>query len=66
MSDPKMQGLDWAALLRAGLQGLGLKPDEFWVLTPAELQLMLGDQDAQAPLLSSGLDALMATYPDKT
>lgn len=61
-----MSGMDWSALLRAGVQGLGLKPDEFWALTPAELQLMLGDQGARAPLLSSGLDALMAAYPDKT
>lgn len=59
-----MTGLDWPALLRAGVQGLGLRPDEFWRLTPAELQLMLGDYGAQAPLLSAGLDALMAAYPD--
>lgn len=59
------QGLDWAALLRAGVQGLGLKPDEFWSLTPAELQLMLGDKGTSAPLLSSGLEALMAAYPDR-
>ncbi|WP_390915084.1 rcc01693 family protein [Pseudosulfitobacter sp. SM2401] len=57
--------LDWAALMRAGLQGLGMPPDEFWRLTPAELQIMLGDFGAKAPLLSTGLDALMAAYPDK-
>lgn len=58
-------GLDWPALMRAGLQGLGLRPAEFWSLTPGELQLMLGAQGAQAPLLSDGLAALMAAYPDK-
>ncbi len=58
-------GLDWPALMRAGLQGLRLKPAEFWALTPAELQLMLGTQGSQAPLLSKGLAALMAAYPDK-
>lgn len=58
-------GMDWPALMRAGVQGLGLQPDAFWRLTPAELQLMLGDAAASAPLLSSGLDALMAAYPDK-
>jgi uncharacterized phage protein (TIGR02216 family) len=57
--------LDWAALMRAGLQGLAMQPDAFWRLTPAELQIMLGDFGARAPLLSSGLDALMAAYPDK-
>lgn len=52
--------------MRAGLKGLGLAPDAFWQLTPAELRLMLGDTGAQAPLLSKGLEALMAAYPDKT
>lgn len=51
--------------MRAGLQGLQLKPAEFWALTPAELQMMLGKGAAQAPLLSGGLEALMAAYPDK-
>jgi uncharacterized phage protein (TIGR02216 family) len=59
-----MSSLDWPALLRAGLRGLGLKPEEFWSLTPAELQLMLGDPGKSGPLLSTGLEALMAAYPD--
>lgn len=50
--------------MRAGVQGLGLKPEEFWALTPAELQLMMGEAERQGPLLSAGLDALMAAYPD--
>ena len=61
-----MSGLDWPALLRAGIQGLRLSPDAFWALTPAELQLMLGDPGRSGPLLSNGLDALMAAYPDKS
>lgn len=40
--------MDWPALMRAGVQGLGLQPDAFWRLTPAELQLMLGDVAASA------------------
>ena len=44
---------------------MSLTPDQFWVLTPAELQLMLGPPTAAAPLLSDGLAALMAAYPDK-
>lgn len=59
------KGFDWPALMRAGLHGLGLKPDEFWALTPAELQLMLGSNPAHAPMLSDGLAALMAAYPDR-
>ncbi|MEM5519414.1 rcc01693 family protein [Sulfitobacter sp. AS59] len=58
------KGLDWPAMMRAGLKGLGLTPADFWALTPAELQLMLGTTGAQAPLLNDGLSALMAAYPD--
>ncbi len=58
-------GLDWPALMRAGIRGLGLRPAEFWALTPAEFQLMLGASGAEAPLLKDGLAALMAAYPDK-
>tara|TARA_R110000737_G_scaffold50133_2_gene71030 strand:+ start:532 stop:723 length:192 start_codon:yes stop_codon:yes gene_type:complete len=56
--------MDWQALMRAGLHGLGLAPDVFWSLTPAELRMMLGDAGAGAPLLTDGLAALMAAYPD--
>jgi uncharacterized phage protein (TIGR02216 family) len=48
--------------MRAGVRGLGLRPAEFWALTPAELHLLLGG--GYAPLGRSGLDALMAAYPD--
>jgi uncharacterized phage protein (TIGR02216 family) len=57
-------GLDWPALMRAVMQGLRLTPDAFWALTPAELQVMLGDPAQSAPLLSDGLEALMAAWPD--
>lgn len=59
-------GFDWHALMRAGLQGLRLPPDQFWALTPAELQMMLGEPGRAAPLLSDGLEALMAAWPDET
>ncbi len=61
-----MTAFDWPALMRAGMQGLGLSPGDFWALTPAELHLMLGDPAKSGPLLSSGLEALMAAYPDET
>ncbi|WP_146345077.1 rcc01693 family protein [Falsiphaeobacter marinintestinus] len=60
-----MSGIDWPALMRAGLEGLRLTPDQFWRLTPAELRLMLGQGAGQAPLNRSGLDALMAAWPDR-
>lgn len=60
------RGLDWPGLMRAGLHGLRLHPAEFWALTPAELALMLGvEPGARAAAMSrSGLDALMARFPD--
>ncbi len=60
-----MSGFDWPALMRAGLQGLRLKPRDFWRLTPAEFRLLLGQGGASAPLSRAGLDALLAAYPDK-
>jgi uncharacterized phage protein (TIGR02216 family) len=57
-------GFDWPGLMRAGLRGLGLRPDEFWRLTPAELRLMLG-VDRAGPILSrSRLDELIRAFPD--
>jgi uncharacterized phage protein (TIGR02216 family) len=39
---PSSGRIDWPGLMRAGLHGLGLRPVEFWALTPVELMLMLG------------------------
>ncbi|MGX0975336.1 putative phage protein (TIGR02216 family) [Roseovarius sp. MBR-51] len=55
---------DWPALMRAGLQGLGLKPAEFWALTPMELRLMLGERQGVAPMARDGLEALLRAFPD--
>ncbi len=60
-----MARFDWAALMRAGLHGLQLKPSEFWALTPAELAMMLGQSKAMTPMNRSQLNALLATYPDQ-
>ena len=59
-----MTGLDWPGLMRAGLHGLGLKPAEFWKLSPAELMLMLGRDGGDAPLNRSRLDELTRAFPD--
>jgi uncharacterized phage protein (TIGR02216 family) len=56
--------IDWPALMRAGIRGLGLRPWEFWALTPAELELMLGKPSGVAPLKRTRLDDLMSAYPD--
>ena len=57
-------GIDWPALMRAGIRGLGLRPWEFWALTPAELELMLGKPAGGAPLKRARLETLLADYPD--
>ncbi|SEH60041.1 phage tail assembly chaperone [Paracoccus alkenifer] len=71
------RGLDWPGLMRAGLHGpgvggLGLRPAEFWDLTPAELALMLGVEPAAgagagmraAAMTRSALGELMVRFPD--
>ena len=60
-----MRGLDWAGLMRAGLGGAGLRPAEFWALTPVELMVMLGREGAPAPLSRARLEELAAAYPDE-
>ncbi|MCB1342085.1 MAG: phage tail assembly chaperone [Pseudooceanicola sp.] len=55
--------LDWPGMMRAGIRGLGLAPDAFWRLTPAELLLKLGPL-GEAPMNRGRLEALLAAYPD--
>lgn len=59
-----MSGLDWPGLMGAGMRGLGLKPEEFWALTPAELWLMLGPETGESPMGRDRLDELSRIYPD--
>ena len=54
---------DWPALMRAGISGLGLRPADFWDLTPAELMLMLGP-GGPVPATSATLASLIDAYPD--
>ncbi|SEN63289.1 rcc01693 family protein [Palleronia pelagia] len=61
MSGPQ---LDWPGLMRAGLHGLGLRPAEFWALSPAELMVMVGEGRLAAPLGRSRLAELSAAFPD--
>jgi uncharacterized phage protein (TIGR02216 family) len=55
---------NWPALMRAALHGGRLKPWEFWALTPAELEMMLGRPVGMAPLGRSRLEDLMRAFPD--
>ncbi|MDB6178033.1 phage tail assembly chaperone [Paracoccus sp. Z330] len=58
-------GIDWAGLMRAGLRGLRLHPDQFWSLTPAELALMLGVEEGMSGMTRSRLAALSQKFPDR-
>jgi uncharacterized phage protein (TIGR02216 family) len=61
-----MSRVDWPGLMRLGLVGLGLSPDVFWALTPAELMLLAGDGGGgRAGMTRAGLDALRARFPDR-
>lgn len=57
--------MDWAGLMRAGLHQLRLSPRDFWALTPAELQVMLGATGANAPMGRPQFDALLRDFPDQ-
>jgi uncharacterized phage protein (TIGR02216 family) len=58
--------IDWLRLMRLGLVEIGLRPREFWDMTPAELMLLAGiDARGGAAMTRPGLDALMARFPDR-
>jgi len=56
----------WPKLMQLGLVQLGLRPDQFWALTPAELMLMAGVEGEVASLSRGGFSELSARFPDKT
>lgn len=57
---------DWPGLMRAGITGLGLRPAEFWALSPAELALMLGRDLGGSPAMGrTRMSELMRAYPDE-
>jgi len=57
-------GLLRAALAPQALGGLGLRPHQFWALTPIEVQLMLGREAGGALMSRARLEELAAAYPD--
>lgn len=59
-----MSRIDWPGLMRAGLQGLALTPEAFWRLSPVELRIMLGAENAAQPLTRLRLEELAAAFPD--
>ena len=62
-----MNKIDWPGLMRAGIGGLRLMPNDFWALTPAELSLLLGLDAGGLPSLNRAkLEELSQLYPDTT
>jgi len=60
-----MTGFDWPGLMRLGFHGLGLKPHEFWSLTPVELQVLFGGTDGPKPLARARFEELLEAFPDR-
>jgi uncharacterized phage protein (TIGR02216 family) len=60
-----MTRIVWPQLMRLGYLQLGLTPEVFWDLTPAELMLLAGIEGVPAALSRSGLLDLAARFPDK-
>lgn len=54
----------WAQCFHLAATRLGWTPAEFWVATPRELAMALG-QGQRLPIDRAALDGLMARFPDK-
>ncbi len=61
----KSGGFAWAVMLRLAVRDAGLRPAEFWSLTPAEFGLIIGIDEVQKPLNRARLAELEALYADK-
>jgi uncharacterized phage protein (TIGR02216 family) len=60
-----MTRIDWPGLMRVGIGQLGLAPEVFWRLTPAELHMLTGpDQPVPVPFSRARLDALVQGIAD--
>ncbi|WP_432449814.1 phage tail assembly chaperone [Aliiroseovarius marinus] len=61
----KETALDWPGMMRLGIGKLGLRPDQFWALTPIELAVMAGLDGKPAVCLRARLDELALAFPDE-
>jgi uncharacterized phage protein (TIGR02216 family) len=59
-----MNRFDWKSLLTIATQQLGLKPSEFWRLTPLEYVAMTTQLGGPRAMTRAGLDALARAFPD--
>lgn len=60
-----MKRISWAGLMRLGLLRLGLTPEVFWSLTPAELMFLAGEHEAPRSMSRAAFTDLAARFPDK-
>lgn len=58
-----MKNLDWQGLLQTA-SAVGLKPSEFWALTPVEFAFLTGRITGSSPLLRDRLAELSEVFPD--
>lgn len=56
---------DWPAILRVGMRETGLRPADFWELTPAEFWMVTGRGPAVSAMSRTRLNELMAAHPDR-
>lgn len=59
-----MISIAWRGLMRLGLVRLGLAPEVFWNLTPAELMLIAGEDEAPRAMSRAAFAELAARFPD--
>lgn len=59
-----MSRIRWPELMRLGIRDLGLSPEAFWALTPAELMLIAGAEAGGNTMTRGGFEALMRAWPD--
>ncbi len=60
-----MNGFDWPAMMRVGLHQMGLKPEEFWGLTPLEFLIISGlEERGSVAMTRAELAGLCAEFPD--
>lgn len=56
---------DWASMMRIGLHQLGLKPHEFWALTPLEFLIITGLEGRKSAVMTrADLAGLCTQFPD--
>ena len=60
-----MNRFDWPTMMRIGLYEIGLKPNDFWGLTPLEFLIITGFEGRKLMMMTrADLAGLCAQFPD--